>query len=498
MAGARTISGPVVSHRRRLSRRSRVGLWRYDAYFQHGTTERSSTYRYNAGVPENPAAQYNGLLGGNSGLQPEKSDTVSFGVMFQPTFVPNLFVSLDYFDIDIEDTISDLDGGNADAYINQCIATGDPEFCGRINRDAFGSLWLTPAGFIVDTSDNIASLGVKGIDIQASYKVDLGTHRLAFNLIGTRLEKSEKELVKGIGAFDCAGLFGGTCGVPNAKWRHSFRTTWQTPWRGLDASLAWRYVDAVDVETTSNNPQLTGEVPPCQGELRGRAVDNRNELQVTPFFAVPFGFARLEGSGTLNAELRALFLERAAQGARHANPRPLTQRNAQVFESEFQLFRWPEPCVQQLKDLCWRNLMRLIAELNRYDESMLRRILIYSDSWFHVTRRGGFFGLHNHPMATWSGVYCVSPGEHDADKPASGLLSFVNPAITAAMYLDVATANIPGPFSYNIRHLRLEAGQLVIFPSWVLHDVKPFEGEGERVTVSFNCWFSLKEQADAT
>lgn len=220
-------------------------------------------------------------------------------------------------------------------------------------------------------------------------------------------------------------------------------------------------------------------------------------VQIAPFFAVPFGFARLADCAALNAELRTLFLARAAEGARHANPRPLTQRNAQVFESEFQLFRWPESCVQQLKEFCWRHLLQLIGELNGYDEAMLRRLLIYSDSWFHVTRRGGFFALHNHPMASWSGVYCVSPGEHDAGKADSGLLSFVNPAVTAAMYLDAATANIRGPYSYNIRHLRLEAGQLVLFPSWVLHDVKPFEGEGERITVAFNCWFTLQESAAA-
>ena len=38
-----------------------------------------------------------------------------------------------------------------------------------------------------------------------------------------------------------------------------------------------------------------------------------------------------------------------------------------------------------------------------------------------------------------------------------------------------------------------QPGQLVLFPSWILHDVKPFEGEGERITVAFNCWFSLKD-----
>ena len=216
-------------------------------------------------------------------------------------------------------------------------------------------------------------------------------------------------------------------------------------------------------------------------------------IEVTPFFAVPFGFARLENCTALNGELRELFLQRAAQGSRYANPRPLTQRNRQVFESEFQLFRWPEPCVQQLKEFCWSHMLQMIGALNGYDSATIARLLIYNDAWFHVTRRGGFFGLHNHPNASWSGVYCVDPGQHDADKPESGALSFVSPAVISSMYMDAATANLRDPFAPHIRASRLEPGQLVVFPSWILHDVKPFQGEGTRITVAFNCWFELPE-----
>lgn len=215
--------------------------------------------------------------------------------------------------------------------------------------------------------------------------------------------------------------------------------------------------------------------------------------EIVPFFAVPFGFARHDNCAVLNQELRALCLARSAQGATYANPRPLTQRNPAIFESNFDLFRSPDRPIQQLKEFCWRHLIQSIGELNGYDEATRARLLIYSDAWFHVTRRGGFFALHNHPNASWSGVYCVDPGKHDQDKPDSGLLSFVNPVLLASMHVDAANANIKGAFSSNIRHLRLEAGQLVLFPSWVLHDVKPFEGEGERITIAFNCWFQLKD-----
>lgn len=213
---------------------------------------------------------------------------------------------------------------------------------------------------------------------------------------------------------------------------------------------------------------------------------------IAPFFAVPFGLATLDKSAALNQELRDLLLTRSAEGEKHANPRPLTQRNPQVFESNFDLFRSVEPCIQQLKEFCWHHLLQMVCELNGYDDAMRRRLLIYSDAWFHVTRRHGFFGLHNHPNASWSGVYCVDPGRHDPDKRDSGLLSFLNPTVASAMYLDAANARMSGAYAPNIRHLRLEAGQLVLFPSWVLHDVKPFEGEGERITVAFNCWFQLE------
>ncbi|MGH8318270.1 MAG: putative 2OG-Fe(II) oxygenase [Steroidobacteraceae bacterium] len=209
-------------------------------------------------------------------------------------------------------------------------------------------------------------------------------------------------------------------------------------------------------------------------------------------FAVPFAFSRYPDAPRLNSALRAflLALERAG-GA--DNPRPLTYRNDALFESHFNLFRDPDPAVQELKRFCWDQLLAVIGRLNGYDLPTLERLQIYNDCWFHVTRRGGYFGLHNHPNASWSGVYCVDPGRHDPNKKMSGALSFVNPMITSAMHMDAGIARLQLPYAHHVANLNLEPGQLVIFPSWVLHDVKPFEGEGERITIAFNCWFTLPD-----
>jgi len=211
-------------------------------------------------------------------------------------------------------------------------------------------------------------------------------------------------------------------------------------------------------------------------------------------FSVPFTFSRHPAHERLNPSLKR-YIYAQEKGGAAANPRPLTQRNAALFESHFDLFRASDAAVQELKIFCWDQLFALIGRLNGYDPPTLKRLQIYNDSWFHVTRRGGFFGLHNHPNASWSGVYCVDPGKHDAGKKDSGLLSFVNPMIMSAMHMDAGVARMQLPYGYQIANVSLEAGQLVMFPSWVLHDVKPFEGDDERITIAFNCWFTLPDPA---
>jgi uncharacterized protein (TIGR02466 family) len=214
--------------------------------------------------------------------------------------------------------------------------------------------------------------------------------------------------------------------------------------------------------------------------------------ELVNMFAVPFAFSRCPTRARLNAALRRHILELEKTG-KAANPRPLTQRNAALFESHFNLFRDEDAAIQELKTFCWDQLLAVIGRLNGYDLPTLHRLQIYNDCWFHVTRRGGFFGVHNHPNASWSGVYCVDPGSHDADKPDSGLLSFINPMITSAMHMDAGIVKMKLPYAHQVASLSLEAGQLVIFPSWVLHDVKPYEGNGERITIAFNCWFTLQD-----
>jgi iron complex outermembrane recepter protein len=215
--------------------------------------------QFGSSTLNSPAGQYQFLQGGNPDLAPEQSDTLTFGFVFTPTFVKDLIVSVDWFNIQIDDVIQTVGAENT---INACYFGGDLSACGRIFRNpGTGQLWIG-TGNVVDLNTNIGGMETTGIDINASYRLDLdelgldGSGGLSASLIGTYLEELVVNPGAGADPFDCKGFYGGPCGNvlgngPTPEWRHRFRTTWQTPW-DADLSVTWRHIGEVEIITGGN------------------------------------------------------------------------------------------------------------------------------------------------------------------------------------------------------------------------------------------------------
>ena len=185
--------------------------------------------------------------------------------MLQPHWVPNLVVSVDYFNIKVKDTIGPI---GEDTILAQCIATGSPTFCNSIHRDANGSLWKTNNGFVDDLNVNFGSLSTKGLDIKADYRQPLpALGSLAFSMEGTKLIALNTQTLTNGPTYNCEGYFGTVCGASNPAWRHVFNTTWATPWDGLDVTLRWRYIGKAASEQYDSNPSLAGTPFPLTGHI---------------------------------------------------------------------------------------------------------------------------------------------------------------------------------------------------------------------------------------
>jgi iron complex outermembrane recepter protein len=207
-------------------------------------------------VSVNSASQINTQSGGNPNLTPEKADTTSFGFVFQPTFLPGFTASLDYYDIKIKNAIISSTG-TATAIISDCALTGSASACSLIHRAGGGTLWLSSAGFVATPSANVGVISTRDVDLKTHYSLDMsGMGKLGFNLEGSYVIDNITTPIPGAPSYNCAGLWGPTCGNPLPKWRHIFTSDWATPWAGLDLTMRWRYFGATKVETGSGSPDL--------------------------------------------------------------------------------------------------------------------------------------------------------------------------------------------------------------------------------------------------
>jgi uncharacterized protein (TIGR02466 family) len=211
-------------------------------------------------------------------------------------------------------------------------------------------------------------------------------------------------------------------------------------------------------------------------------------IKLSPLFAVPFGEVRLMPCERLNRELEALFLARETE--EHRNPTPSHTPQAETFESRFNLFRWPEACVQELRNFVLDAVARMVIETTTLRAEDLARLKFHNHTWFHVSRYAGSFIAHNHPLASWSAVYCVRAGQAVPNQPDSGVLRFLDTRQGAGAYTDPATVPLHRAFALRPLEIRLAEGQLVLFPSYVFHEVAPFYGRDTRITVATNCWFA--------
>ncbi len=101
---------------------------------------------------------------GNANLQPEKGDTITAGVVYEPAWLSGLHMSLDYYDIKLQGAIATLSAQNM---INRC-ESGTTSICQYIIRDASGMLTT-----VLRTNINLSELHTSGFDGEVSYATPL-------------------------------------------------------------------------------------------------------------------------------------------------------------------------------------------------------------------------------------------------------------------------------------------------------------------------------------
>ncbi|GGI84556.1 TonB-dependent receptor domain-containing protein [Shewanella gelidii] len=185
------------------------------------------------------SASIEGVSGGNLELSPEESTSYTIGAIYQPEFVDGLSISVDYWDIEIDDAISAV---GAQDIINRCVdAPGgiNNEYCTLLTRDETTHQITSIKQYAL----NIAKLEATGIDFDIGYNFDAFDGEVRTSFIATKLiDRKDYSFQDEPDVFEQQA---GTLG--NAEWQANINLSynidnWTVLWRT-------RFVDEVSLYT---------------------------------------------------------------------------------------------------------------------------------------------------------------------------------------------------------------------------------------------------------
>lgn len=222
-----------------------------------------------------------------------------------------------------------------------------------------------------------------------------------------------------------------------------------------------RHVVVAEVADSSAPTAGTPPPNPAPAGDAARMAAVLTEPRSQLVFPTPLVSHRIVADG-LNAALAALVLERSK-----ATPNP-SRRPRPGWQSASDLFAWSVETA---------TLGRLIAEAvaSAHPSKPIGEIERFG--WANVFARGGYLDPHAHADAAWTGVYYVDAGDSSPD--AGGMLMLRDPRAGAGM---VASASQGYSASLEVTP---RTGELLVFPSWLVHWVTPYDGVRPRISVSF-------------
>jgi uncharacterized protein (TIGR02466 family) len=127
-----------------------------------------------------------------------------------------------------------------------------------------------------------------------------------------------------------------------------------------------------------------------------------------------------------------------------------------------------------------RRISRHVRAFARALDMNLRgREIRMTDCWVNIMPPAAAHSLHLHPLSFVSGTYYVATPEGCPG------LKFEDPRLDRFM---AAPPRLPGARKANRSHVTYpaQAGRLILFESWLRHEVAPNRVDAERISISFN------------
>jgi uncharacterized protein (TIGR02466 family) len=206
----------------------------------------------------------------------------------------------------------------------------------------------------------------------------------------------------------------------------------------------------------------------------------RVEAQPIGIFETPIAYGRLKDADEVMKELEVAIRKRKTIST------GLSRSNLGGWHSESDMLEWGGPAAHKLAEAAVNIAKRMsyFKESSAEDRQWLVRM------WANVTPEGGLNLLHSHPGNLWAAVLYIDMG-HETEQEshdAGGSFYLEDPRFPMAAMRDTAfrMRGVDGQPQQYQTEIQLQRGNLIVFPAWLRHGVRPYTGKRERISVAMN------------
>jgi len=205
---------------------------------------------------------------------------------------------------------------------------------------------------------------------------------------------------------------------------------------------------------------------------------NTAKIDLRSLFPTPIAIVRVPGFEAINEQLKASIL--AYEDSSPSND----HSNLGGWQSSWDLDAWGGEAGELVLSFARQLADKLTVD--RYNRPA--HVDWRMNAWANVNRNGNGNEFHTHPGCYWSGTYYVDDGGIGDDPTLGGEFEIADPrGIAPAMYRPDLVPAPPGCLSMGASEvISPSSGNMIMFPSWLNHAVRPYTGTGTRISIAFN------------
>ena len=176
----------------------------------------------------------------------------------------------------------------------------------------------------------------------------------------------------------------------------------------------------------------------------------------------------------------------AIEAERARDPYGVAISNNDGWHSNTQMLEWGG---EAARALAYKAMTMADAQTHDVGRPGASRFEWQPEMWANVGAKGASNQFHCHPGSYWSAVAYLDDGyEGSDDGNLGGELQLLDPRMPMVRMAvpDLRLLDANGAPQSTEPKIRPRTGMIVLFPSWLQHAVRPFRGEGTRVSVAIN------------